>query len=298
MTPTGPGPGPDPDPDPNAGVWSRLLDALTVAAMLCNAMLMSQLLASGLGGDISSHLAAVHAHVVQRVGSIHAHLSSSGGGGGVGSGSYNSTAGALASEGLASEALGAAIDAAADVIGNATAAATAAAPECDAPAADGVGGGGAATPMALLLSLILLRLTLHVVVPSSPRWLVLLHRRRAHFEEHGFQPAKLHAAADAARKAHAHATWANLRGALHAVACAPCDALWRRRWGAAPAVPEWRATGRTDAEERLAAAHDAEAFAGGGAFQRDQQPQGKWDRIMQRLVMIVGTIGVMSTELL
>ena len=253
---------------------------------------MSQLLESGLGGDISSHLAAAHAHVVRHVSALHAHLAH----GDISSASPTAVADDAATgiaedlaEELADAALGAAFGAAGDA--NFTV-------ECDAPSGGGGGGGGAATPMALLLSLILLRLLLHSLVPSSPAWLSLLHRRRAHFEEHGFRPSQLHAASDASRRALAHAPLPGLRAALHALACAPCDALWRRKWDAAPAVPEWRATGRTDAEERLAAEKDAEAFGGGGAFAREQAPQGKWDRLMQRLVMMVGTIGVMSTELL
>merc|ERR1740130_1762612 len=57
-----------------------------------------------------------------------------------------------------------------------------------------------AMPMALLLFFLLLRGLIGHLVPATPRWLALLHRRRAHFEEHGFNADKLQAAVEAERR--------------------------------------------------------------------------------------------------
>ena len=151
-------------------------------------------------------------------------------------------------------------------------------------------------PMALLLALILLRALVSSIVPSTPRWLALLHRRRAHFEaQHSFDAAKLAAAAQRGDAQRSHARM--ILDAVAAAACAVPTALWERR-GRKPEVPSWRATGRTEADEREAAASDAEAFARSGADAEAAAPQGGCRMVMHRLGVVLGMVGLVLAELI
>ena len=148
-------------------------------------------------------------------------------------------------------------------------------------------------PMALLLFFILLRALVSSLVPATPRWLALLHRRRAHFEEHGFNADKLQAAVEAERRGHGRV----LLELLYSLVCAGPVALWRRR-GCRPTVPEWHATGRTEEDERAEAVLDTLAFEGRGADDEVAKPQGWRERMQQKLFAAFATIGLLSTELL
>ena len=262
-------------------MWNRLFDALTLAAMLSNAMLMSQLLTQG------SSVAALAA--------------------------LPSAANATTTTANATAAAAAAADDdvyltdvyASDVYANATAAdAYASAARC-AALTEGVREVSAAEeamlrlamPMALLLFFLLLRGLVGHLVPATPRWLALLHRRRAHFEEQGFDSAKLQAAVREGHQATRGGGGRALLELLYALLCAGPAALWRRR-GGLPAVPEWHATGRTEEDERAEAALDTEAFEGRGADDDVALPQGWWERLQQKLFAAFATIGLLSTELL
>ena len=268
---------------PGLGVWNRLFDALTLAAMLSNAMLMSQLLTRG------SSVAALAA------------LPSA----------ANATTTTAAANATAAAAAAADDDVyptglfASDVYANATAADTYADAAGCAALTEGVREVSAAEeamlrlamPMALLLFFLLLRGLIGHLVPATPRWLALLHRRRAHFEQHGFDSAKLQAAVREGQQATRGRSGRALLELLYALLCAGPAALWRRR-GGLPAVPEWHATGRTEEDERAEAALDAKSFEGRGADDEVQGALGWRERLQQKLFATFATIGLLSTELL
>ena len=70
-------------------------------------------------------------------------------------------------------------------------------------------------------------------------------------------------------------------------------AVWRRR-GEQPAVPEWHHP--TEEDERKLAALDAEAYE--KVDELEAEPEGRWAQMQQRMLILIGTIGVLSTELL
>ena len=117
-----------------------------------------------------------------------------------------------------------------------------------------------------------------------------MHRRRDHFEaEHCFD-SKLLQAANEQSERNKEGSW---REVLYSLLCAGPMAVWRRR-GEQPAVPEWHHP--TEEDERKLAALDAEAYE--KVDELEAEPEGRWAQMQQRMLILIGTIGVLSTELL
>ena len=245
------------------GVWDQLLDALTMAAMLSNALLMSQLLTQG---------GALH-HALLLGLAPDANATDAG---------FNATASGdfAAGGGAAAAAAGGGSLEEGEGEG------------CAAPD-DAVGALGLAMPMALLLFFILLRTTISSLVPTLPPWLSLLHRRRAHFGlQHNFDASKLQAALQCEQRGGRARACLD---SLYAAACFWQTVVWRRQ-GGQPGIPQWQAAGKSEDDERAEAAADAEAFQNG--VSDDHGPQSRAERLQQHLFAVFGTIGLLSTELL